>query len=528
MNTKVREYLIEVAREGGITVYYSELIRDNSLKIKLNSEEGQAQLRQLLTEISTYEHKQERPMLTALAINKVRNDQGSGFYDLAESFGYGKKSKLTKSNWGKQEAERVRKFWQNENNYNQYAKTEVQGKQPNSVATLFKKLTHSEDYQWAKNDWWGHYINFTNDLKKLQQALTENPQFNIDNKKLYRTLSEPIQSYETFMLKWLKEKANGISSRGQSTLSGENFKTIIEDVTFKTIAKLIISNPNKKNYKLLEDWWTSNDEISNHPLLVNRAFAACLPEKLSSTVDNKKFWFVVDVFNKKYGFQLDQKLDWNWFTANVELTAWLDVQLKTVIGSVANDRLEQQIWRNIFVWLVYDRFYGKQPIPENTLVRRDPPEDGYDQMPPSKASFEGRDVDFERLAKEQKELGDAGEALVMQYEIKELEKRGMGQKAKLVRIAKPGEGFDVYSFDEKGIEKFIEVKTTTGDWKNRFYLTRHEIQFMEENKTRYSLYRVYNFDEEHNSGEFFEFREDIANRTIKEPTVFEVVIRKRQ
>jgi len=529
MNEKVRAYLIEIARQKDRFAFYSDIVKDCGLGIDLKSESGRARFTKLLSDISEFEDNHHRPLLSSMAIYKDsnRNDHGDGFYIVAEKLKKGKFKKLKDDLYGFTEANECRKFWQNENNYNQFAKIEIQIKKNDDVSKLFERLTKAEEYQWAKDDWWDYYIDFVIDVRKLQTALSENPQLNIDNAKLYKALSKPIQSYETFMQKWLKEHRNGISSRGQSVLSGDNFKTIIDDVGFKTIAKVILGNPNPKTYKLLEDWWYSNEDISNRPLLINRAVAACLPEKLSSTVDNRKFWYVVDVFKTKYGFHLNPNLEWNWFTANVELTAWLDVQLKDVIGQVSTDILEQQIWRNIFVWLVYDKYYGKQSIPSNELVRRDPPEDGYEQMPPSRTNFEGQDVDFEKQAKEQKELGDAGEELVKQHEIKELQRRRMPAKAELVRIAKPGEGFDVYSFDEKGQEKFIEVKTTPGSWKNRFYLTRHEIKFMQENKTHYSLYRVYNFDEEDNSGEFFELKGDIDDRLIKEPINFEVVIKRK-
>lgn len=527
MNKEVREYLIEVARDDKATVFYSELVRDNRLKIDLSTSEGQEHLKQLLIEISTYENQSKRPMLTALAINKRDNDQGPGFYELAESFGYGKKSELKKKGWGKEEADRVREFWQDEDNYNEFAKTELSSRRSNHINRLFQKLISAEEYQWAKEDWWEYYISFVRDVKRLQAALGEKPQLGIDNQNLYKTLSEPIRSYESFMLKWLKEHRNGISSRGQSVLSGDNFKTIIEDSDFMSIAKLVISNPTSSSYKMLMDWWYNNKEISNRPLLINRALAACLPEQLSSTVDNAKFWFVVNILKNRYGFRLNADVDWNWFTANQQLTNWIDKELQQELNKLSIDKLEQQIWRNIFVWLIYERFHGKVHIPSNELIRKDPPDDGYELMPPSNANFEGQDVDFERQAKEQKELGDAGEELVKQHEIKELQSRGMHAKAKQVRIAKPGEGFDVYSFDEKGNEKFIEVKTTTGSWKNRFYLTRHEIKFMAENKSSYSLYRVYNFDEENNSGEFFELANKIESRLLIEPTQFEVVIKKK-
>lgn len=531
MNNDVREYLIKVARQKDKFAYYSDIVKDCGLErdINLKTEYGRAIFTKLLSDVSEFEDNNQRPLLSSMAIYKDvnRNDHGDGFYIVAEKLKKGKFKKLKDDLYGFTEAAECRKFWQNDDNYARFASTETTASHGNSISRLFETLTNAEEYQWAKDDWWNYYVAFVIDVKKLQAALAENPQLCIDNKKLYTTLSEPIQSYESFMSKWLKENRNGISSRGQSVLSGDNFKTIIADQGFKIIAKIVISNPTAKTYKLLEDWWYGNAEISNRPLLINRAFAACSPEKLSSTVDNSKFWFVVDILKAKYHFELNSNQDWNWFTANVELTSWLDAQLINVIGKVSNNTIEQQIWRNIFVWLIYEKYQGKPSLPFNKLIRRDPPEDGHTEMPKSSASFEGRDVDFEGKAKLQKELGDAGEDLVKLHEIEELEERKMFKQAKLVRIAKPGEGYDVYSFDAKGLEKFIEVKTTTGSWKNRFYLTRHEIKFMREHIQSYCLYRVYNFDEENNSGEFFELTGDIDKDVIKEPALFEVVIKRK-
>lgn len=527
MNTKVREYLIDIARQKEKFAYYSDIVKDCGLDIDLKSEYGRANFTKLLSDISEFEDSNRRPLLSSMAIYKDanRNDHGDGFYIVAEKLKKGKFKKLKDDLYGFTEAGECRKFWQNDQNHVQFSKTKNQNSDLNQVARLFESLINAEEYTWAQ-EWKDIYIDFVNDVKKLQKAVVENPQLSIDNDSLYKNLSNTIQSYEAFMLKWLKENKNGISSRGQSVLSADNFRTIVADEGFKTIAKLVISNPNSNTYQLLVDWWFGNEAITNRPLLINRAVAACLPERLCSTVDNQKFWYVVYILKSKFGFALSENPDWNWFTANLELTKWLDSQLQNVIGKVSNDKLEQQIWRNIFVWLVYEKYQGKPPIASNTLIRRDPPKDGHTELPSSNTNFEGHEVDFERKAKEQKELGDAGEELVKLYEIKKLENLKMLDKAKLVRIAKPGEGFDVYSFDKNGKEKFIEVKTTSGDWKNRFYLTRHEIKFMRKNTSKYSLYRVYNFDEENNSGEYFELTGGIEERLIMDPTQFEVVIMK--
>ncbi len=528
MNEKVRHYLIDIARHKEKFAFYSEIVKDCGLDINLKSEFGRAQFTKLLSEVSEFEDNEKRPLLSSMAIYKdaSKNDHGDGFYIVAEKLKKGKFKKLKDELYGFTEAEKCRVFWQDDNNYKQFAKTERLEKQPGQIARLFETLINADEYSWARG-WRDIYIDFAINVKELQKALAENPNLRIDNQKLYLRLPEAIRSYEAFMSKWLKENSNGISSRGQSVLSGDNFKTIIGDPDFKAVAKLVITNPNNQTYKLLVDWWYENESISNRPLLINRAVAACLPEQLSSTVDNRKFWYVVDILKSKYGFHLPDDQEWNWFTANEQLTNWLDSQLTDVIDKVSNEVLEQQIWRNIFVWLVYERYRDKLSIPTNELIRRNIPEDGYIEMPQSKSDFKGAEIDYEAKAKVDKELGDAGEELVKTHETKELIKLGMHEHAKLVRIAKPGEGYDVYSFDVNGNKKFIEVKTTIGSWRNRFYLTRHELKFMQEKQSSYSLYRVYNFDEENNSGEYFELQGDIENRIIKEPTNFEVVIKRK-
>lgn len=530
MNKVVREYLISIAREKEAFAYYSDIVKDCGLEkeINLKTDYGRGVLTKLLSDISEFEDKNKRPLLSSMAIYKDinRNDHGDGFYIVAEKLKKGKFKKLKDDLFGFTEASECRKFWQNEHNYSKYAKIENSSEPINQFSKLFVSLINIEKYQDWLNGWQATYVDFVEDMKELQNNLSKNPNLPLDNNKLYSSLSEPIQTYKAFMYKWLREKANGISSRGQSVMSEEDFEVIVEDSVFKTIAKRVISNPSPTTYLQFWNWWYENESIKNRPLLINRAIAACLPEQLSSTVDGKKFWYVIDIVSTKYNFRLDSDKNWNWFTANIELTRWLDEQLKDELPKVSDSLLERQIWRNIFVWLIYDKYHGKEEIPANTLVRRDPPKDGYSKMPQSNTPFEGQEIDFDEKSRILNEFGDAGEELVMLYEVHELEMKKMFNKAKLVRRAAPGEGFDILSFDERGNEKYIEVKTTPAGWRKPFYLTRHEIKFMRQNKQAYSLYRVYNFDEENNTGEFFELKGNIEDRLLMEPTQYEVVIKK--
>src|SRR5690606_37779513 len=56
-----------------------------------------------------------------------------------------------------------------------------------------------------------------------------------------------------------------------------------------------------------------------------------------------------------------------------------------------------------------------------------------------------------------------------------------------------GAGFDILSFDNRGREKLIEVKTTNGTARTPFFLTRVEHEVAHERTDAWELYRVHRF-----------------------------------
>ena len=122
MNTKVRKYLIETARQKGKFVYYSSIVSDCGLKLKLHNTDGQKQLKQILDDISAFESNAGRPLLSAMAIYKDvrKNDHGDGFYYTAEKLGRGNARMLKRELFGFAEAETCRVYWQKDENYNKF------------------------------------------------------------------------------------------------------------------------------------------------------------------------------------------------------------------------------------------------------------------------------------------------------------------------------------------------------------------------------------------------------------------------
>ncbi|TQO36600.1 uncharacterized protein DUF3883 [Arenibacter algicola] len=518
MNNVVREYLIKIARTKDDFVSYSQLVKDCKLNYNLGTQEGKKQLSHMLGVVSTFEYESKRPLLTSLVIYKDpnKNDQGPGFYKLAQHLGIGNAKKLQDALYGFEEAKQCRKYWQNDVNYQKESLS-------SSLINLYNDLIakHNWIFSWKKE-----YLEFLSEIEIIRTNIDSFPSLKIDDSKLYNGVSKRISNYEDFMNKLLKEKVNGISSRGQSVLSGKNFRTIIEDDNFKIIITKCISNPSLSSYNLLKKWWINNEEISNRPLLINRILAALNYKDLSSTVHDSKFWSVINVLKESYQFEFKEEPQGNWYIANKDLSEWLDEKLSTTFEDNIQGNVEYYVLRNIFVWLIFEEYGSKSKLYPNQLLKKELGNEGYDSVPNQKRNFNEVDIDYVGKNKRAKDLGDAGEDLVKQYEKAFLKINKLDELSDKVKIVKDGKGYDVYSFDINGNPKFIEVKTTQGNALTPFYLSENEVEFMRINVGNYFIYRVYNYDEENNSGEFFEINEDVEAKVLMKPISYKVYKKK--
>lgn len=94
-------------------------------------------------------------------------------------------------------------------------------------------------------------------------------------------------------------------------------------------------------------------------------------------------------------------------------------------------------------------------------------------------------------------LGDAGEALVMQFERARLQGEGKDHLARNIeQVSKTvGDhaGFDIRSYEANGKDRFIEVTTTRYGQLTPFYISAGEVRFSEANEHAYHLYRLFGF-----------------------------------
>ena len=106
-------------------------------------------------------------------------------------------------------------------------------------------------------------------------------------------------------------------------------------------------------------------------------------------------------------------------------------------------------------------------------------------------------IDYLLREARNRSLGDAGEALVMDYERVRLERAGKEHLARNVEQVSKTQGdhmgFDIHSYEATGRDRYIEVKTTRYGRHTPFYISDGELRFSEEHAESYQLYRLFGF-----------------------------------
>lgn len=96
----------------------------------------------------------------------------------------------------------------------------------------------------------------------------------------------------------------------------------------------------------------------------------------------------------------------------------------------------------------------------------------------------------------QKRIGEIGEEIVLKHEQEILKANGLNNlanKVKRVSIENCREGYDILSYSLTGIEKYIEVKSSTKNY-DSFYISENELKYAKNNIEGYYLYLVKGID----------------------------------
>jgi hypothetical protein len=117
-------------------------------------------------------------------------------------------------------------------------------------------------------------------------------------------------------------------------------------------------------------------------------------------------------------------------------------------------------------------------------------------------------------------LGKAGEEFVVGFE-RRLERAGRDDLAKDVRwvsdLDGDGYGYDVQSFETDGQEKLLEIKTTCGNERTPFWMSKRECDVAAEKGDIYRVRRVFHF---RNQVKMFDIAPPLEARLLLTPATF--------
>ena len=164
-------------------------------------------------------------------------------------------------------------------------------------------------------------------------------------------------------------------------------------------------------------------------------------------------------------------------------------------------------------------------IEQDLLDYSEPPQVNQQNNLVDTASFRAhRGTDYSHQERQNRSLGLKGELLVIKYERERLKTIGLGDLAdKVIHASKTigdGCGYDILSFNDDGSERFIEVKTTKGGKRTEFYLTANELAYSKLMKDSYYLYRVYDYENDNNTGKVYCLSGSIVDNFSLKPTQY--------
>ncbi|MBW3809693.1 DUF3427 domain-containing protein [Aeromonas hydrophila] len=135
-------------------------------------------------------------------------------------------------------------------------------------------------------------------------------------------------------------------------------------------------------------------------------------------------------------------------------------------------------------------------------------------------------VDWAAREQRNRDLGLAGELLVMAHEQERLREAGrndLAARVEHVALSDSAAGYDILSFNLDGGERFIEVKTTTGPASTPFYISENEVMVSRKHQEQFCLYRVHSYSREANSAEFYVKNGDVSKGFELAPTTYKAI-----
>ncbi|HDR1799883.1 McrB family protein [Pasteurella multocida] len=241
------------------------------------------------------------------------------------------------------------------------------GKQ--KLKDLYEYLVDKREHEIG--GWYDQYKAFYSKVGEIKQKL-----LNREN------LNPNAEEDKQFLKELIYAKENGITTRGQSVLSEENFELFIKSETFLGALKKLMREPNLDNFKEFDKAWL-NEKKSYNPLLINRVAAACTLD-VSTTVSSGKFSQVFDwLIKEKIISKYPENFGNNWFAKNLFLVAIIrkafEEELKSEevkeVKEVKKAHKVDFYYLNIFIWRLYENIVHPVSL-KKQIIKYGPPGTG--------------------------------------------------------------------------------------------------------------------------------------------------------
>ena len=208
-----------------------------------------------------------------------------------------------------------------------------------------------------------------------------------------------------------------------------------------------------------------------------------------------------------------------------------------IVGYKPASKFQQSLIAAVERWLGANRDFIDRPLISEASARLSdnaalwigaPPSARNKPPSPERESIISiaRKFDFSGRDQRNRELGKAGEALVLEHERRTLTDAGRGDLAKHVRWTSQeegdGAGYDIASFTSDGRDRLIEVKTTNGWERSPFYISPNELKVARTRPQAWRLLRVWNYVREPKA---FELRPPLESHVDLVPASFRVSFR---
>lgn len=237
-----------------------------------------------------------------------------------------------------------------------------------------------------------------------------------------------------------------------------------------------------ENDRIVEDYFDMlEDELAGRPFnkaAHNRVLQVRLPGRSHKSIE----------FKHRNISAVMQLLNQPWILGYMPAHAFQVRLIDAVLGRLGRDRTPYR-----------GSAFGGQEAPA-LYFQAPPPPLNRPPLDPIRTEAIARRFDPAEADARNRELGRAGEAMVLAHERQALAVAGRSDLAARVRWTSQedgdGAGYDISSFTPEGRPRLVEVKTTSGWERSAFHISRKELDVANDNRESWRLVRVWNFARE--------------------------------